>query len=63
MELEARFRSSSRAFLRDPSLLTMRTLLAHFALHYVAQNGDEAGLDDAIDRISTQCRNILTGLP
>lgn len=63
VDFHGRFLAASRAFLRAPSMGAMELLLAAYTLWHNARYGSEAGLDSELERIKTQCRNILAGLP
>lgn len=63
VDFHGRYLAAARAFLREPSMAAMGVLLAAYTLWHNARYGSEAGLDYEIERIKTQCRNILAGLP
>lgn len=63
VDFHGRYLAASRAFLRAPSMGAMELLLAAYTLWHNARYGSEAGLDYELEKISTQCRNILAGLP
>jgi hypothetical protein len=62
-ELQARFRTASRAFLAAPSEAALEALLSRYALLHVAVYGSDRGLEAELEKIEWNARNILAGRP